>query len=157
MEQDALRQLARKAYRKEYVAKTTIGFREKSFLYPAAALLKGGAWVAGIGLAGLVFGFASIAAPVFAAGMIAIAVSLPLLHTGSTLVEKRADLALERDIDNGMLIDSYKRQFAPQPSAEASVSVLSTQAIKDAFNKPVTTAPPVAAPAPVLKPQPAHA
>lgn len=154
MDLDAYKQLARNAYRKEYVANTPLGLREKAFLYPAAAFLKGGLWTAGLGLIGMVFGVA-LAAPLFAAGMIAVATGLPLLHTGSRLADRRAELALERDIENGILLEHFKRTMLPQPQGGEPDSKLATLAAKEAFNTPAPTQPqfsPFKAPVPVLRP-----
>jgi hypothetical protein len=141
MDLDAYKQLARNAYRKEYVANTPIGLREKAFLYPAATLLKGGLWIAGLGLLGMVFGVA-LAAPVFAAGMVAVAAGLPLLHTGSRLADRRAEQALERDIENGVLLEHFRRTMLPQPPVVAPESKVATLAAKEAFNAPTQPQPP---------------
>ena len=44
MNLDALKELARTAYRKEYAANTPMGFAEKIFYYPAVACFAGGLW-----------------------------------------------------------------------------------------------------------------
>ena len=145
MDLDTFRHLARKAYRKEYVAKTPIGLREKVFLYPAAGMLTGGLWVAGGTLAAMMFGFA-IAAPVFAAALVTVAAALPLMHFGSALADRRAEYALERDINNGVLLAHFQQNMLPQPRMETAESKLIVLSAKESFNKSET--------APILVPLP---
>lgn len=154
MDLDTVRHLARNTYRKEYVAKTPISWREKFFLYPAAGLLKGGLCIAGGALCALMFG-ATVAAPILAASLLAVAVALPMLHMGSTLHDRRAELALERDIDNGILLTQFRQQMAPQPVAEPGMSKLIVLSAKESFNKPEAAPvqiPMPSVPMPVLRP-----
>ena len=171
MDLEGFKQLARNAYRKEYVAKTPVSFREKAFLYPAATMLKGGAWIAAAALTAMIFGVTA-AAPVLAVSLLSVAAALPLMHFGSTLHDRRAEAALERDINNGTLIAHFQKQMLPQPRqetatfgpqpvpessvSEAGLSKLIVLSAKDSFNQPeAAKAPayvPVPAPAQVLRP-----
>ncbi len=102
MNLDALKTQAFNAHRSEYLLKTRPGWREKFFLYPAAALLKGGLAVAGLALGAMLFGVGA-AGFVFAGALIAAAAGLPLMSLGASLHDKRVEAALLEDFDRGLI------------------------------------------------------
>jgi hypothetical protein len=102
MNLDALKTQAFNAHRTEYLLKTRPGWREKFFLYPAAALLKGGLVVAGLALGAMLFGVGA-AGLVFAGALIAAAAGLPLMSVGASMHDRRVEAALLHDFDRGLI------------------------------------------------------
>ncbi len=119
MNDAAIRELARRAYDKEYQEKTPAGRAEMAIAIPSAFLFGGGFWglVGGIGAA--VFGVPAAPAILFGSLLAMVAGATGML--GSCIVSRdRADHALQRDLDNGTLVERF-RQEVLQPAAAPSV------------------------------------
>ena len=122
MDLDALKELARTAYRKEYIKKQPLGRVENAIFGTGFAAFGFGCLAVIGGLGMLAFG-AAAAGPVLLGGFFATAVfGLPVMALGGSISQDKAIRALEQDIENGTLVARFQREILLQrPSNDTSL------------------------------------
>jgi hypothetical protein len=147
---DAVKALARNAYKKEYDEKTPAG-PVAGFFGIGGALMVGGSFFGGIiGVGALLFG-AAVAPAILTGAMLGFVFGMTGLIGGAVFANGRAQEALQRDLDNGTLVRRFQDEvLAPSaglsgPGPAAAFAAAAPAAIVE---DPVVATPAARPPAP---------